>query len=90
MNSENGFILAEAAQRFGNIPAFMGARGVVTYAEYFEAVLKAAARFHDLGLKRGDRVLIALQDAGDYPVLIMALIYLGCIAAPVDSRLPAM
>ncbi len=62
---------------------------VWSFASLEDAVLRTAAALEDLGLKRGDRVLIRLDNTSTYPILYFAAIAAGMIAVATSSQLTA-
>lgn len=58
-----------------------------TYAEIAAAVSHAAERFTDLGLERGDRVLLRTGNRAAFPVAFFGAIAAGLVAVPVSSQL---
>ncbi len=60
----------------------------ISYKELGEKVEKLAFFLHSLGLKKGDRVGIILENRPQWCITFFALSYLGLVAVPLDSRLP--
>ncbi|KAL8138798.1 hypothetical protein V2J09_004799 [Rumex salicifolius] len=56
----------------------------ISYAELFPLVKSMAFGLHQLGVSKGDVVLILLPNSIFYPVIVLGAIYLGAIAAPVN------
>lgn len=54
----------------------------MTYADYRDAVARAAAGLRDLGVGRGDRVVLMLRNSPEFHVLDTATLFLG--ATPVS------
>src|SRR5215211_3767716 len=61
------------------------ALGTLTYAELDERVRRAAGA---LGVKRGDRVAIALPPGPEFAIALHACLISGATAVPVDLRHP--
>ncbi|MFT5505587.1 MAG: crotonobetaine/carnitine-CoA ligase [Gammaproteobacteria bacterium] len=59
----------------------------LTVAELYEQAGKTAASLSEFGIKPGDRVGVMLDNSLDYVVLYYALIWLGAIQVPVNTRL---
>jgi acyl-CoA synthetase (AMP-forming)/AMP-acid ligase II len=56
----------------------------VTYAELAESVNSLAGRLHALGVRRGDRVALALPNGPAIVELLLAIMSLGAAAAPLN------
>ncbi|HUB72601.1 MAG TPA: o-succinylbenzoate--CoA ligase [Solirubrobacteraceae bacterium] len=61
--------------------------GTLTYAELMAAASAAAAALGARGVRRGERVAIALAPGLDFAVALHACMLLGAVAVPVDLRL---
>jgi O-succinylbenzoic acid--CoA ligase len=59
----------------------------LSYGELDERARAAARRLATLGVGRGDRVAICVDPSADYAVVLHALVKLGAVAAPLDTRL---
>lgn len=59
----------------------------VSYTGLSEQVAIAAQSLRDLGVKAGDRVIIALNDSPRYASLLLACFWVGAIAIPINPRL---
>ncbi len=62
---------------------------VWTFAELELAVLRVAGALEAMGLQRGDRILIRLDNTSTYPILYFAAIARGLIAVATSSQLTA-
>ncbi len=60
-----------------------------TFSALEDAVLRIAAALADLGLKRGDRILIRLENTSAYALLFFGAIAGGFTALPASSQLTA-
>ncbi len=60
-----------------------------TFAALEDAVLRTAAALEDLGLRRGDRLLIRLDNTSTYAILFFGAIAAGIVAVPTSSQLTA-
>lgn len=58
-----------------------------TYAAIEDAVLRVAGALQDAGLKRGDRIMIRLDNTSTYAVLFFGAIAAGLVALPASSQL---
>lgn len=83
-----GELIAEAARRFGERPAYVGASGdALTYADLHRLSDDVAAGLAARGVGEGDVVALALPTVPAYPVLYLAAAKLGAITAGVNTRL---
>ena len=81
-------VVAEAARRFGDAPAFVAAGGwPVTYAELHRRSDEAAAGLALRGVGPGDVVALALPSTPDYLVAYLALAKLGAATAGLNPSL---
>jgi acetyl-CoA synthetase len=74
----------------GPLPALVGDHGVVSYESLQQWVNALAAGLLDLGLKRGDLILIKMGNAPEFAVAFLAAIKLGVIPVLVNSLLTAV
>ena len=81
---------ASVARGCGQRPALVGDFGVVTYEALQQRVNAAAAGLLDLGLKRGDLVLIKMSNSPEFAVAFLAAVKLGVIPVLVNSLLTAV
>ncbi|NQS97108.1 MAG: long-chain fatty acid--CoA ligase [candidate division Zixibacteria bacterium] len=56
----------------------------VTYGELFEAVLRMAAGLKEMGIKKGDRVLLMLPNIPHFPISYYAVLAVGAVVVPVN------
>jgi benzoate-CoA ligase family protein len=68
-----------------NRPAFIDPRGTWTYGVLAERVAKFAAVLRALGVRREERVLIALLDTIDWPTAFLGCLKAGVVAVPVNT-----
>jgi benzoate-CoA ligase len=68
-------------------PAYIDARGVLTYAQLADRVVRFGAALRGLGIRREERVLLALLDTADWPVAFLGCLKAGIIAVPVNTLL---
>lgn len=71
------------------LPALITADGAIGYGEYRALIATTAARLQAAGLRRGDRVALWLQPDWRSPVLLLAMLAAGIVAAPLNTRQPA-
>lgn len=60
-----------------------------SYAALEDAVLRVAGALEDAGLKRGDRIMIRLDNTSTYAVLFFGAVAAGLVALPASSQLTA-
>src|SRR5262249_3506009 len=75
-----------AAGRANNA-AYIDARGTLTYGQLADRVARFAAALRGLGIKREERVLLALLDTVDWPTAFLGCLKAGVIAVPVNTLL---
>ena len=68
-------------------PAYIDARGTHTYGQLADRVARFGAALRGLGVKREERVLIALLDTIDWPTAFLGCLKAGIIAVPVNTLL---
>lgn len=76
-------LLRDAAERFGDHPAYIEGERTVSYAELLRLVETTAAAYD---LSRGDRVVIWGPNSIDWAVAALAVSYAGGVLVPVNSR----
>src|SRR4029079_6435391 len=69
--------------------AYIDDTGRVTYAELADRVRRCAAGLLALGLRREERVLMAMADGIDFPVAFLGALYAGVVPVPVNTLLTA-
>ncbi len=83
------FIDRHIAEGRGDKPAIRSSRGTVTYSELAAAVNRAANGLVDLGIGRGERLLIVVKDCPEFFYLFWGAIKAGIIPVPVNTLLRA-
>ncbi|MBS0535019.1 MAG: benzoate-CoA ligase family protein [Proteobacteria bacterium] len=68
-------------------PAYIDGRGVCTYGQLADRVNRFGAALRGLGIRREERVLIALTDTIDWPTAFLGCLKAGIIAVPVNTLL---
>lgn len=68
-------------------PAYIDATGVTTYGQLAERVARFAAALRGLGIRREERVLMAMLDTVDWPTAFLGCLKAGVIAVPVNTLL---
>jgi long-chain acyl-CoA synthetase len=77
-------LLPRAAQKFGNRTALEAPDRVMTYAQWWHEVLRAAQWLRAEGVQRGDRVMIFANNSCEFYVAYFAIWHLGGIAVPLN------
>ena len=80
--------LEEAAERHGDRPAVVSGARVVSYAEFHQRVAAVAAALQRAGCGPGERVAIFAPNSSDYLVWLLAIMRLGAVCCPMNTRLP--
>ncbi|MBI2715388.1 MAG: benzoate-CoA ligase family protein [Rhizobiales bacterium] len=70
-----------------NKPAYIDARGSWTYGQLADRVARFGAALRGLGIRREERVLLALTDTIDWPTAFLGCLKAGIIAVPVNTLL---
>jgi len=70
-----------------NKPAYIDARGSWSYGQLADRVARFGAALRGLGIKREERVLLALTDTIDWPTAFLGCLKAGIIAVPVNTLL---
>ena len=80
--------LEEAAERHGDRPAIVSGARAVSYAEFHQRVARATAALMRRGCSPGERVAILAPNSPDYLVWLLAVLRLGAVCCPMNTRLP--
>ena len=59
----------------------------VSYAEFAELVAATAGALHDMGVRRGDRVALLMENSVEFLQMLFGAASLGAITVPVNFRL---
>jgi fatty-acyl-CoA synthase len=59
----------------------------ISYAELDDSVSALAAALHELGVRRGDRIAMLMENSPEFAQVLFAAANLGAIAVPVNFRL---
>ena len=70
-----------------NKPAYIDARGSWTYGQLADRVARFGAALRGLGIRREERVLLALTDTIDWPTAFLGCLKAGIVAVPVNTLL---
>jgi benzoate-CoA ligase family protein len=68
-----------------NRPAYIDPRGAWTYGQLADRVARFATVLRSLGVRREERVLIALLDTIDFPTAFLGCLKAGAVAVPVNT-----
>src|SRR3569623_262477 len=68
-------------------PAYIDGHRTLTYRQLADRVARFGAALRGLGLRREERVLIALTDTVDWPTAFLGCLKAGVIAVPVNTLL---
>lgn len=68
-------------------PAYIDVRGVTTYGQLAERVARFGAALRGLGVRREERVLMAMLDTVDWPTAFLGCLKAGITAVPVNTLL---
>lgn len=92
-NINNGYNLAqpvfEASQRTPDKVVFWCREGATTYATFTERMVRLAGALETLGLKSGDKVALLLYNTQSFVLSYFALLGLGVVVIPLNTRLTA-
>jgi long-chain acyl-CoA synthetase len=86
-NKNIAAFLDESAGIFSKRVALIFGARKITYKELLERSQKVAAALSDLGVKKGDRVVLWLPNCPDYMYSFFGIARLGAIVVPIDSML---
>jgi len=70
-----------------NKPAYIDAHGTHTYGQLADRVARFGAALRGLGIRREERVLMAMLDTVDWPTAFLGCLKAGIIAVPVNTLL---
>jgi len=68
-------------------PAYIDGRRTLTYRQLADHVARFGAALRGLGVRREERVLLALTDTVDWPIAFLGCLKAGIIAVPVNTLL---
>jgi benzoate-CoA ligase len=68
-----------------NKPVFIDPRGAWTYGQLGDRAARFAGVLRSLGVRREERVLIALLDTIDWPTAFLGCLRAGIVAVPVNT-----
>ncbi|SFD64312.1 long-chain fatty acid--CoA ligase [Paracidovorax konjaci] len=76
--------LAVSAQRYPHKPAVVFFGEVLTYRALAEAAERLAGRLHALGVRKGDRVLLCMQNCPQLVIAHFAILRANAVVVPVN------
>src|SRR3984893_15843913 len=76
------------AKGFGDRPALLGPAGTRTYNELCAEASRWGHGFLSLGLKRGDRILMFLDDTPAYPAAFFGAVRAGFVPLLINTLTP--
>ena len=80
-----GDLLDEMAVRYPDGEAVVFERDRLTYREYRERVRRLARGFHELGVRRGDKVALLMGNRTEWLLVDFAVALLGATLVPVST-----
>ena len=82
------YLLAQNSHR-GTKAAFIDDRGALSYGALGDRVRRMAGALLASGIRREERVLIAMHDCNDWPVSFLGALYAGIVPVAVNTLLTA-
>ncbi len=79
-------LLRDAAERFGDHPAYVEGDRTVSYAELLRLVEATSEAYLNDGACCGDRIVVWGPNSIDWAVAALAVSYAGAVLVPVNSR----
>jgi benzoate-CoA ligase family protein len=87
LNADQFFLRGRIAEGRGDRVALRLDDGVISYAEVDDLASGYAGRLSDLGVAKGDRVLIVLPDGADFVAALFAVFRLGAVVVMLNPGL---
>lgn len=81
-----GRTFLQSVERSPHALAIIDGSQRLTYAQWYDAIQRTAAGLRDLGIARGDRLLVVLQNRMEMATLHWACQFLGAVVTPVNWR----
>src|ERR1700712_1944632 len=81
-----GRTFLQSVERSPDTLALVDGEIKLTYAQWHDIILKAAGGLRDLGLARGDRLLVVLQNRWEMATLHWACQFAGVVMTPLNWR----
>jgi long-chain acyl-CoA synthetase len=79
-------MLENTVNKYPNLVGFICASEKLTFKEFDQTVNRIAAGLEECGVRKGDRVSLLLGIGLEFPLCFFALIKLGAIAVPLNTR----
>ncbi|MDP8230869.1 MAG: AMP-binding protein [Candidatus Gorgyraea atricola] len=76
-----------SVEQFKDKVAILSGSTSLTYAELGEKIKNTACYISSLGIEKGDRVAIILDNGPEFASVFFALAYIGAVAVPLDPRM---
>ena len=76
--------LRRSSEKRPENPAIVHGRKRASYGEILADSELLAGALHEMGLRRGDRVVIALENSAEYMVSYFGILRAGCAAVPIN------
>jgi len=86
--SRSVFALSMICKKYALQTALWDGNNNITYREFHDLIVKAATGLKKVGIKKGDRVALLVENSVYLPLLLFALVSLGAVAVPVNFRFP--
>lgn len=80
------YCLRRAQQIYGSNIASHSEHGSVTWSEFYNRVVRAAAFLRDIGIQKGDRVAVWMLNSQEYLELYYATAMAGIVIVPLNTR----
>ena len=80
-------ILRDAVERFPSREAVVDGDVRLSYAAFYERVLRLAGWLTEQGVRSGDRICIGMENSAEHVTVLMASQVLGAVAVPFNIRM---
>jgi acyl-CoA synthetase (AMP-forming)/AMP-acid ligase II len=85
--NDTGSLLRRVADQYGDREAYVDGETRLSFGHWDEAADAVASRLSELGVIKGDVVLLAMGSCVEYPIVYLAAMRLGAITSGVNPRL---
>ena len=75
-------VLRDAAQRYGDRPAYVEGTEVLSFTGLLDRVERTASAYRDAGVRRGDRVVVWAPNSTAWVVAALAVSWSGATLVP--------
>ncbi|KRC50024.1 MULTISPECIES: FadD3 family acyl-CoA ligase [unclassified Nocardioides] len=79
-------VLRDAAQRYGDRPAYVENDQVLTFADLLDRVERTASAYRDAGVRRGDRIVLWAPNSTAWVIAALAVSWSGATLVPANTR----